>query len=101
MTPIEVAAKLPTMTKSKYYSQAQGEENVKAGKCKYLVKNRTYVAQMGMTVIDDLRFGAKGIDQWVTMDGGNAYVLKNYSWVTVGGHEGTQLHIEFDTMLCE
>jgi hypothetical protein len=34
-------------------------------------------------------------------DGGNAYVLKNYQWVTVDVFGSTQLHVEFDTMLCE
>ena len=56
---------------------------------------------MGLTVNGDLKYGAKGIDEWVELDGGNAYVLVNYKWVTVDEHGSTQLHIEFDTMLCE
>jgi hypothetical protein len=54
-----------------------------------------------MSTKDDLRNGAKGIDEWVKLDGGNAYVLTNYKWVTVGNDGATQLYIEFDTLLCE
>jgi len=43
----------------------------------------------------------RGVDEWVELDGGNAYVLTNYKWVTVDHYGSTQLHIEFDTMLCE
>ena len=58
-----------------------------------------------MTVKDDLRNGAKGIDEWVSLDKGNAYVVKNYKWMTVGydsknGSTATQLYIEFDTYSC-
>jgi hypothetical protein len=101
MTPMQVTSTLPTLTKSKFMSQAQAEEKVTNGTCKYLVKNRTYVAPMGFSTKDDLRYGAKGIDEWVKLDGGNAYVLKNYKWVTVDHNGGTQLTIDFDTMICE
>ncbi|MEO7308324.1 MAG: hypothetical protein ABIR78_03395 [Ferruginibacter sp.] len=101
MSPIEVNNKLPTLTKSKFISQAQAEELIKTNKCKYLVKNRTYVAPMGLSTKDDLKYGAKGIDEWVKLDGGNAYVLKNYKWITVDQNGSTQLHIDFDTILCE
>ena len=55
---------------------------------------------MGMTVSEDLKFGAKGIDEWVKVDGGNSYVLKSYNWIAVGDKGATELHIEFDTMSC-
>jgi len=51
--------------------------------------------------MDDLIYGAKGIDEWVKLDGGNAYVLTNYKWVTVGNQGATQLYLEFDTLKCE
>lgn len=101
MTPIEVSNTLPALTKSKYITQAQADENVKNSSCKYLVKNRTYAAPMGLSTKGDLKYAAKGIDEWVKLDGGNAYVLKNYKWVTVDHNGSTQLTIEFDTMLCE
>lgn len=101
MTPMQVNNTLPTLTKSKFISQAQSEEAVKSNGCKYLVKGRNYTAPIGLTTKDDLRNGAKGIDEWVKLDGGNAYVLNNYKWITVDHNGSTQLHIEFDTMLCE
>ncbi|MDH7462606.1 hypothetical protein QEG73_15015 [Chitinophagaceae bacterium 26-R-25] len=101
MTPMQVNNTLPTLTMSKYISQAQADENVKNGTCKYLAKNRTYAAPMGLSTKEDLRYGAKGIDEWVKLDGGNAYVLKNYRWVTVDNYGSTQLTIDFDTMICE
>jgi hypothetical protein len=102
MTPIEVNNTLPSLSKSTFLSQAQAEEYVKVNKCKYLVKGRKYTAPMGRSVKDDLRNGAKGIDEWVALDGGNAYVLVNYKWIPID-NEGrrTQLHIEFDTLLCD
>lgn len=101
MTPMQVNNTLPTLTKSKFISQSQAEEAVKSNGCKHLVKGRNYTAPIGLTTKDDLRNGAKGIDEWVKLDGGNAYVLNNYKWITVDHNGSTQLHIEFDTMLCE
>jgi len=101
MTPIAVNNTLPTLTKSKFISKAQAEEYIKTNRCKYLTKGREYTAPMGFTVKNDLINGAKGIDEWVKLDGGNAYVLISYEWVTVDHLGSTQLHIEFDTMLCE
>lgn len=101
MTPIQVNKTLPTLTKSRLLTSVQAEEAVRSNGCKYLVKGRTYTAPVGLTTKNDLRHGAKGIDEWVTLDGGNAYVLNNYKWVTVSHDGSTQLHVEFDTLLCE
>lgn len=101
MSPTQVNNTLPNLTKSKYISQSQAEEAIKKNRCKYLVKGRNYTAPMGMTVNVDLKNGAKGIDEWVQLDGGNAYVLVGYNWVTIDHNGSTQLHIDFDTMLCE
>ena len=101
MTPMQVNNTLPTLTFSKFITQSQAEEAVKANKCKYMVKGRTYNAPIGNTTTEDLKNGAKGIDEWVKLDGGNAYVLTNYKWVSVGNNGATQLYIEFDTMKCD
>ena len=101
MTPIEVNNALPTLTKSIFFNQTQATEAIKNSKCILLVKGRNYVAPIGFTVKEDLKNGAKGIDEWVTMDGGNAYTLLNFKWVTVDHNGATQLHIDFDTMRCE
>lgn len=101
MTPLEVNNTLPSLTKSKYLTQSTIEEANNTNKCKYLVKGRSYVAPIGFSTKDDLRNGAKGIDEWVQLDGGNAYVLKNFKWVTVDHNGSTQLHVDFDTVTCE
>lgn len=101
MTPMQVSNTLPTLTKSKFISQSEADEKVKNNGCKYLVRNRTYVAPMGLSTKEDLKHGAKGIDEWVKLDGGNSYVLRNYKWTVVDDNGSTQLHIEFDTLLCE
>lgn len=101
MSPFEVNNTLPILTKSKYITQLQAEESVKTNSCKYLVKGRKYTAPVGFTNKDDLKNGARGIDEWVELDGGNAYVLTNYNWATVDNNGTTQLTIEFNTMLCQ
>lgn len=101
MSPIKVNNTLPTLTKSKFISQADAEEAIKTNRCRYITKGRNYTAPIGLTTKNDLKNGAKGIDEWVTLDGGNAYVLRSYKWVTVDHNGSTQLHIEFDTMLCD
>jgi hypothetical protein len=101
MTPLQVNNTLPTLTNSKYLSQTQALESIKSNKCKYLIKGRKYTAPMGYTTKDDLKNGAKGIDEWVKLDGGNSYCLINCNWVTVDHNGSTQLEIEFDTMICE
>ncbi|SHH80806.1 hypothetical protein [Winogradskyella jejuensis] len=101
MTPTQVSNTLPTLTKSKYYNQTQAIEAQNSGKCKLLIQGRNYVAPIGFTVKDDLKNGAQGIDEWVEMDGGNAYVLINYKWVRVDQEGSTQLHVDFNTMRCE
>ncbi|WP_290820233.1 hypothetical protein [Flavobacterium sp.] len=97
MTPVEVNNTLPKLTKSKFISKTNLDET----KCKYLVKGRNYVAPIGFSVKDDLKYGAQGIDEWVKLDGGNSYILTNYKWVTVDQNGSTQLHLEFDTLKCE
>lgn len=101
MTPTQVSETLPTLTKSKFMTHTQVEEAIKINSCKYLVRGREYTAPIGLTVKNDLKNGAKGIDEWVGLDGGNAYALISYNWETVDDIGSTQLHLKFDTMLCE
>jgi hypothetical protein len=101
MSPMAVNNTLPSLTKSIYLTQKQAEESIKSNQCKYLVKGRKYTAPLGSTAKGDLKNGAKGIDEWVKLDGGNAYVLVNFEWIIVDQDGSTQLHLEFDTMLCE
>ena len=95
MTPIELSKNLPNMTKSKYVVS-----NAKAKNCLILSTSRKYNAPIGFTVKHDLKNGARGIDEWVELDKGNAYRLVNYQWVQVDDLGSTQLQIEFDTLKC-
>ena len=102
MSPKEVYNTLPKYTKTTFLTAAQ----VQNSNCSCLTKNRSYTAPIGLTVKDDLWNGAQGIDEWVVLDGGNAYVLRNYQWMTVGynaqyGTSATQLYVEFDTYICK
>lgn len=101
MSPTIVNNTLPTLTTSKFIMHSQADEAIKTNRCNYLVKGRNYTAPIGLTVKGDLKNGAIGIDEWVELDGGNAYVLISYKWVTVDHNGSTQLNIEFNTMLCE
>jgi hypothetical protein len=61
---------------------------------------------MGLTVKDDLLNAATGIDEWVNIDGGNAYKVTNFRWITIstdkyGSPTSTQLVIDFDTYICQ
>jgi len=102
MTPMQVNSTLPTLTKSTYLSPAQAQNP----NCKCLTQGRSYTAPVGLTVKHDLRNGAAGIDQWVSIDGGNAYKLINFRWITIstdkyGSPSSTQLVIDFDTYICQ
>ena len=102
MKPDQVDSTLPGFSVAKYMSAAQAEELVRENKGKYLVRGRLYIAPMSYTVKHELKLGARGIDEWVKQDGGNAYALVNYKWVKIDDSSGkTQLYLEFDTMLCE
>ena len=56
---------------------------------------------MGLSVKGDMKYAAKGLDDWVKIDGGNAFILNNYKWVTLDINGATQLEIDFDTMKCQ
>lgn len=96
MSPLQVHNTLPTLTKSKYVTQSELETT----NCKSLTKGRSFVAPIGMTAKNDLANAAKGIDEWVKIDGGNAYLLKSFNWVNID-KDTNQLHVDFDTLLCE
>ncbi len=101
MSPVKVNNTLPNLTESNFIPQTVAVKLIETNKCTYLVEGRNYTAPIGLTVKGDLKNGALGIDEWVQLDGGNSYVLRNFKWITVDGDGSTQLHLEFDTMLCE
>ena len=101
LTPTQVNQTLPTLTKSTYLSAEQTQNP----NCKCLTRGKSYTAPVGLTAKDDLRNAAAGIDEWVSIDGGNAYKLINFRWVTISTDKNglpisTQLVIDFDTYIC-
>ena len=101
LTPSKFLDKFPNLTNSDFYDRRSGNEVISNGTCKLLVEGRKYVAPIGFTVNNDMKNGARGIDEWVQADGGNAYILNSFEWVNVGDDGATQLLIYFDTLLCE
>ena len=98
MTPKEFMEKFPRATKAGFYTLTDAHDPEMRGTCRVLVKNRSYTAPLGVTVDDDLENGARGVDEWIYSDGGNAFILKDFEWIYVP--EGTQLIVYFDTMIC-
>jgi hypothetical protein len=101
LTPREFIDQFPRLTSSQFYNQVEGNKAVSEGKCSVLVNDRKYTAPMGFSANADLTNGAEGIDEWVQVDGGNAFILSNYEWVEVGDDGNTQLMLYFDTLLCD
>lgn len=101
MSPSKVSSTLSNMTQSTYMNQGQAYEALETGKCSYLVRERKYLAPMSLTNKGDLKACAKVIDEWVSLDSGNAYILTHYSWTNVDHFGSSQLNVVFDTMLCD
>jgi len=99
MPPKEFMDKFPAATKTKLYTKLDANAAVENGTCKKLILNRSYSADIGLTVDGDLDNAAQGVDEWVISDGGNAYSLNNFEWV--GLINKTQLVVYFDTMSCK
>ena len=94
----EFYARLPKMTKSLYLTGTEARVATIEGTC-ITLSQRNYAAPIGMTVGEDLRNGAEGVDAIVGNDGGNAYRVSHFEWANLG--YATQLQIEFDTLLCK
>ena len=101
MPPSQFLQEFPITTNTKFYDRQNADDAIDGGKCKLLIDGRKYVAPIGSTVHGDMKNGAIGVDEWVQADGGNAYALNNFEWISVGDLGTTQLVIYFDTMLCE
>lgn len=100
MTPSEFNEALPKVTGSKFYDRVSVGAAISSGQCQLLVANRKYTAPIAMTLSGELKGGARGIDEWVKADGGNAYSVVNYEWISVGDQGVTQLTVSFDTLKC-
>ena len=101
MTPSQFMAEFPGATKAEFYDRARAKHALLNNSCRLLVVSRSYAAPQGISVDEDLRNGARGVDEWVRVDGGNAFILNNFEWITTDQWGSTQLIVYFDTMLCE
>lgn len=103
MSPAQFGESFPNATTSEYYSKPSAEVAILEGKCRIIVKDRKYVAPIGLTVHGDVKNGAVGVDEWVAADKANAYAINNYEWISVpiGEDYATQLVLHFDTLLCQ
>jgi hypothetical protein len=101
MTPREFNSDFPKATSSRFYDRKAAQEAIAEHTCKLLFGGRRYIAPIGLTVQGDVENGARGVDEWVKVDGGNAYALTNFDWISVGDQGATQLVLYFDTMLCK
>lgn len=100
-TPLKMNNTLKTFTKSKLLLQSEVQEFISSNKCTILTKGRSYAAPVGLTAKKDIKNGAKGIDEWVQMDKGNAFVLNTYKWVLSDNYGSKQLYLDFDTLICD
>lgn len=101
MSPALFMQEFPEATNSKHIDKAALKNEIETGNCTVIAENRKYVAPIGFTVQGDVNNGAKGVDEWVTTDKGNAYAIDNFEWVSVGDQGTTQLIIHFDTLSCK
>ena len=100
-TPMKMNKVLASLTKSKPIAQSEVYDLVISNKCRYLTKNRSYAAPVGIFAKNDVKKGAKGVDEWVELDKGNSYVLNNYKWLPTDIYGSKQLHLDFDTLICD
>ena len=91
-------SKFPKATDTDYLTGTEVVESVLAGSC-IILDSHTYDAPIGVSVDQDLKYGALGVDAIVSNDGGNAYRISNFNWVYLPTG-ATQLQIDFDTLLC-
>ena len=92
-------AEFPAATQSLHLTGADAGVAIMDGSCIKLYEHR-YTVPIGLTVSDEVRKGAKGVDAIVANDGGNAYRISSFEWRRDIWSDGTQLHINFYTLLC-
>lgn len=95
--PAEFFNYVPKLTLSTYYEDSQITAALSEQKCK-LIKTQSIFAEVGSTVIQDMRNGASSIDQAVIGNSGNSYTVDRFEWVDIP--TGTQLTIQITILNC-
>ena len=101
MSPSQFNEALPKATKSRFLGRTAANDAVSAGQCRVLVADRKYTAPIGLTLNGEVKGAARGIDEWVAADSGNAYSVGDFTWATVTDFGDTQLTVRFDTLMCK
>jgi len=91
----------PEATTTRYLTGAEARASIEDGTCE-AISEHSYNAPIGLSVQGDVNAGAEGVDGIVSNEGGNAYRIRNFSWLPVADGSGaTQLRIEFETLSCD
>lgn len=98
-TPSKFLEYLSKNTKNIMISERIMNRYVSEQQCQLIKASRYYIVPMKFSEKNDIKSAAIGIDDWLKIDGGNAFVLKNYNWrnVDIGAK---QLEVIFDTYQC-
>lgn len=88
------------MTKSKLIMPQELNALVDNKKCA-LISSKSYAGPVALSIKGDMKKAAKGVDEYVELEGGNAYHIKNYKWENFGHLGSTQLNIDFDIYKCD
>jgi hypothetical protein len=99
VSPSQFMEKLPGTTEARYLDRSATPDLLLLGVCTVRGADRRYRSPIGVTMPELLQRGARGIDDGVVEDGGNAYVIKNLEWVQIEGSPA-QLDVGFDTLNC-
>jgi hypothetical protein len=95
--PAEFYNYVPKMTLSTYYEDSKITAALSEKSCK-LLKTQSILAEVGSTVIQDMRNGASSIDRAVIGNSGNSFAIDRFEWVDIEG--GTQLTIQIKILNC-
>jgi hypothetical protein len=95
--PAEFYNYVPKLTLSTYYEDSKITAALSEKSCK-LLKTQSILAEVGSTVIQDMRNGASSIDQAVIGNSGNSYTVDRFEWVDIP--TGTQLTIQITILNC-
>ena len=100
MTASQFYTEFPRATSTRYLTNAEAISTMQNGSCR-AIDNHTYNAPIGVSVGEDVRNGAEGVDQIVKNYGGNAYRITEFGWATVRDDGTTQLGLKFTSLLCD
>ena len=89
-SPIEFVETFDDMTKSKLYTKLNAEKAIERNECS-VIEYREYYSGVKLHHFGDMKSAAIGVDDWVSLDGGNSFSLEKYVWIPAGlsGFEGS------------